>query len=341
LRVFMVREIFCGSRHVDNIIDKVDNKARPVKPLEQGKNKKSNMIPDFQSIMLPLLQQIADGNEHSMSEVINSLAVNFKLSDDDLNEYLPSRNQKTFYNRVFWAKAHLKFAGFLENTRKGHFVITDSGKQALSTKPNIINIKFLRQFPEYVDKTAKGRPNEKSNTTETYNEIEDTSTPDEIFDSTYKKIRKNLAEDLLSKIKLCDPFFFEKLVVNLLEKMGYGEGNITKRSGDEGIDGIIKQDCLGLESIYIQAKRWENVIGSPEIQKFAGALAGQSAKKGVFITTSRFSNEAREYIKRIEAKIVLIDGELLADYMIKYDLAVKTEQTFRIKKIDNDYFEDE
>ena len=305
------------------------------------------MIPDFQTLMLPFMQHIADGKEHSTTETHDSLAQQFKLTEEELNQYLPSGNQRTFYNRVFWAKAHLKMAGFLENTKRGHFIIiTDRGKQVLSTKPTAINLKFLKQFPEYIENSGKSRTDEKLNSVETDNDAESNATPEEILESNYLKVRKNLALEILSKIKSSTPAFFENLVVELLVKMGYGgtikeAGKSIGRSGDEGIDGIIKEDRLGLDIIYIQAKRWEGVVGRPEIQKFVGALAGQGAKKGVFITTSRFTNEAKEYQPKNETKIVLIDGNQLADLMIDFNLAVTTTHTFTIKRIDNDYFDAE
>ena len=303
------------------------------------------MIPDFQTLMLPFLQHIADGKEHSTTETLDSLAVQFKLTEEELNHYLPSGNQKIFYNSVFWAKAHLKMAGLLENTKRGHFKITDIGKQVLSSKPSIINLVFLKQFPEYLENSGKSKTDEKYSIIEIDSD-ESSATPEEILESNYLKIRKNLALEILTKIKSSTPAFFENLVVELLVKMGYGgtikeAGKSIGRSGDEGIDGIIKEDRLGLDIIYIQAKRWENVVGRPEIQKFVGALAGQGAKKGVFITTSRFTDEAKEYQPKNETKIVLIDGKQLADLMIDFDLAVSTTHTFTIKRIDNDYFEEE
>lgn len=304
------------------------------------------MIPDFQTLMLPFMQHIKDGKEHSTTETHDSLAKHFNLTDEDLNQYLPSGNQKTFYNRVFWAKAHLKMAGLLENTKRGHFIITDKGKEVLSKNPSIINLKFLKQFPEYIENTGKSKNDDKTSNVEPDIDIESSATPEEILESNYLKVRKNLALEILSKIKSCSPAFFENLVVELLVKMGYGgtikeAGKSIGRSGDEGIDGIIKEDRLGLDIIYIQAKRWENVVGRPEIQKFVGALAGQGAKKGVFITTARFTSDAREYQPKNETKIVLIDGDQLADLMIDFDLAVTTTHKFTIKRIDNDYFEEE
>lgn len=301
------------------------------------------MIPDFQSLMLPFMKHISDGIEHSTTETLDTLAKKFELTDEEINQYLPSGNQKTFYNRVFWAKAHLKMAGLLENTKRGHFKITEKGKQALAGNPTIINLKFLKQYPAYLENAGRTKNDDIVSLQDNEIEFELTATPEEIIESNYLQIRKNLALEILSKIKSCSPSFFENLVVELLVKMGYGgtikeAGKSIGRSGDEGIDGIIKEDRLGLDVIYIQAKRWENVVGRPEIQKFVGALAGQGAKKGVFITTSRFSNDAREYQPKNETKIVLIDGVQLADLMIDFNLAVTTINTFTIKRIDNDYF---
>lgn len=292
------------------------------------------------------MKHISDGKEHSTTETHDTLAWQFGLTDEEVNQYLPSGNQKTFYNRVFWAKAHLKMAGLLENTKRGHFKITDRGKQALATNPVVLNLKFLKQYPDYLENAGRTKGDDKNNQQDNEIESEATATPEEILEINYIQIRKNLALEILSKIKSSSPTFFENLVVELLVKMGYGgtimeAGKSIGRSGDEGIDGIIKEDRLGLDVIYIQAKRWETVVGRPEIQKFVGALAGQGAKKGVFITTSKFTSDARDYQPKNETKIVLIDGEQLADLMIDFNLAVTTTHTFTIKRIDNDYFGEE
>lgn len=299
------------------------------------------MIPDFQTIMLPFLKILGDGEEHTTIETNQKLAGHFGLTEEELNEYLPSRAAKTFPNRVAWAKSYLKMAGLLESTKRSSFKITDAGMTLLSTNPFEINLKLLKTIPTYQERNGKPKDEE----TLDPEIVNSKATPEEELESNYLNIRKNLAQELLLKIKCCSPSFFETLVVELLVKMGYGgsikdAGRSIGKSGDEGIDGIIKEDKLGLDVIYIQAKRWENVVGRPEIQKFVGALAGQGAKKGVFITTSRFTNDAREYQPRNETKIVLIDGEQLTNLMIDYNLAVSTVNTFEIKRIDNDYFEE-
>ncbi len=301
------------------------------------------MIPDFQSIMLPFLTILSDGEEHTTIETNQKLANHFSLTEAEINEFLPSGVAKTFANRVAWAKSHFKMAGLLENTKRSSFKITEAGKKLLVTSPNEINLRLLRSIPAYQERTGRTREDNSSSDPE-ISQI--SATPEEIIENSYLTIRKNLAQELLFKIKSSSPSFFETLVVELLVKMGYGgsikdAGRSIGRSGDEGIDGIIKEDKLGLDVIYIQAKRWENVVERPEIHKFVGALAGQGAKKGVFITTSRYTNEARDYQPRNETKIVLIDGEQLAELMIDHNLAVSTVNTIEIKRIDNDYFGDD
>ncbi len=306
-------------------------------------------IPDFQSLMLPLLKFCSDENEHSTKDTIDHLAKEFNLSEEDLSQLLPSGTQYVFYNRVFWAKAHLKIAGLVENTKRAHFKITQSGLNILKENPSIINLRTLKSIPEYIEHTKtykKDKPEKIENEIDAETDNESNFTPEENLEYSYQKIRKSLAQDLLAKIKSLPSFFFEKLVVELLVKMGYGgsikdAGKAIGKSGDEGIDGIIKEDKLGLDVIYIQAKRWEGVVGRPELQKFVGALAGQGAKKGIFITTSYFTKEALEYSPKNETKIVLVDGEQLAQFMIDLDLGVFTTSVYKIKKIDLDYFGEE
>lgn len=301
-------------------------------------------IPGFQKFMLPLLKFASDKKEHSTNEALEHIASEFNLTEEQQNEMLPSGNQKVFSNRVFWAKSYLKMAGLIENTKRAHFKITERGLLTLKENLEEINIRYLKKFPDYLELSESWRKGTSSNDKE--EEIQIPQTPEELLESSYQDIRKSLAQEILSKIKLCSPAFFEKLVVELLVKMGYGgsrsdAGKAIGKSGDEGIDGIIKEDKLGLDIIYIQAKRWENIVGRPEIQKFVGALAGQGAKKGIFITTSRFTNEAKDYIPRNETKIVLIDGDQLANLLIDYNLGVSIQVAYEIKKIDLDYFEEE
>lgn len=309
------------------------------------------MIPDYQTLMLPLLKFIGDSEIHDTKDAVNHLAKEFGLTDDELNEWLPSKKQKTFHNRVHWAKAHLKMSGAIENISKGNFKITDKGKLILEKKPMAVNVKYLMTlFPDYEERINSFRYKKKEEVANTSSEEDKESelkeTPEELIESGYQKIRKSLESELLSTLKSVHPTFFERIVVALLVKMGYGgsiqdAGKAIGKSGDEGIDGIIKEDKLGLDVIYIQAKRWEGSVGRPELHRFVGALAGQGAKKGIFITTSYFTKDALEYIPKNETKIVLIDGEQLASLMIDYNLGVSIQNTYEIKKIDSDYFEED
>ncbi len=301
-------------------------------------------IPDFQSVMLPLLKFAADQQEHSLREAIETLAQTFKLSDEERKELLPSGQQAVFDNRVGWSRTHMKKAGLLESTRRSFFKITQRGLDVLSRNPQKIDVKFLEQFPEFVEFRAASR-RDKEIVLGAEAEVNNHQTPEELLEYGYQRIRQDLAQELLNRVKNSSPSFFERLVVELLVKMGYGgsrkdAGEAVGRSGDGGIDGIIKEDRLGLDIIYIQAKKWEGVVGRPEIQKFAGALQGQRAKKGIFITTSGFSNEAREYVAIIDSKIVLIDGQQLAQLMIDHDVGVSKVSSYEIKKLDFDYFVD-
>jgi len=298
-------------------------------------------VPDFQSIMLPLLKFASDKNEHSIREAIESLAQQFGLSEEDRKELLPSGMQSVFDNRVGWSRTYLKKAGLLESKKRGHFNITPEGVNVLDQNPPKINIGFLMQFPGYVEfRTGGTKDPVKSKTPK-----EDFS-PEETLEYSYQKLRDNIAQELINNVKSCSPEFFEKLVIDLLLNMGYGgsrkdAGEAIGKSGDGGIDGIIKEDKLGLDTIYIQAKRWENTVSRPEIQKFAGALQGQQAKKGVFITTSNFTKSANEYASIIDSKLVLIDGKQLSQLMIDYDIGVSKIKSYDLKRIDTDYFSEE
>ncbi len=298
----------------------------------------TDMIPDYQTLMLPLLKILSDGQEHSYRDLIENLAAEFKLTDEDRKELLPSGNQLLFDNKVSWAKTYLKKAGLIDSPRRAVFVITDLGRQTLSDNPERIDTKYLMRFPAFLEFKLISREKREEN---------DTQTPEELLDRAYQEMRKSLAFDLLSKVLELTAPAFERLIVELLVKMGYGgsikdAGKAIGGSGDEGVDGVIKEDKLGLDVIYLQAKRWKpgNVVGRPELQKFVGALAGQGAKKGVFITTSTFTKEALDYTPKNETKIVLIDGEQLAQLMIDYNIGCSTQQTYEIKKIDGDYFEE-
>lgn len=298
------------------------------------------MIPDYQDLMLPLLKLLEDGQEHSLGEAIETLASNFQLTDEERKELLPSGKQARFDNRVGWARTYLKKAGLLESTGRGKFCITNKGIEVLAANPGKITKKFLEQFPEFLEfKTSLPLvPQEESTESEIL-----TQTPQELLELGYQSLQKQLALDLLTLVKKCSPSFFERIVVDLLIAMGYGgsredAGHAVGQTGDGGIDGIIKEDRLGLDIIYIQAKRWESTVGRPIVQAFAGSLEGMKAKRGVLITSSKFSKEAHEYIRLIEKRIVLIDGEQLAQLLLEYNVGVSEAEQYIVKKIDYDYF---
>lgn len=292
-------------------------------------------IPDYQTLMLPVLKSVADGKEHKFREIADSIAKNFGLTEEELGCRLPSGNQSIFDNRVGWAKTYLKKACLIEYKGKGVLKITERGKHVLKDSPQKIDNKFLKQYDEFNEFQNKVNPKEEKQETETDYKNQ---TPEELIETAFHDFQKSLAEELLDKIRNVSPSFFEKLVVALLVKMGYGgsikdAGQAIGRTGDEGIDGIIKEDKLGLDVIYIQAKRWKenNVIGRPEIQKFVGALAGQGAKKGVFITASSFTKEALDYKPMNDTKVILIDGMKLANLMIEYNLGVAQLHCYELK----------
>ncbi len=302
------------------------------------------MIPDYQTLMLPLLKTVSDGKEYKFRDVVEALAIQFKLTEEERKELLPSGTAFLFSNRVGWARTYLKKAALLEAPRRGVMSISERGKQVLNENLSEITAQYLNRFEEFIQfKLSKDDTD-----TIIMSEIEESKkqTPEELIEYGYKSIRKSIEQEIILKLKSVSPSFFEKIVVELLVKMGYGgsiqdAGKAIGKSGDEGIDGIIKEDKLGLDVIYIQAKRWESVVGRPELQKFVGALAGQGAKKGIFITTSGFTKEALDYTPKNETKIVLMDGEKLSQYMIDYNLGVSVQNIYEIKKIDSDYFEEE
>jgi len=294
-------------------------------------------IPDFQTIMLPLLKFLGDEKEHSLRDTIEHLVNEFSLNEVERKELLPSGQQARFDNRVSWARTYLKKAGLIESAKEGYFRITKFGLEVLKEDPERIDIKYLEKYPEFIEfrKRKKEEKGEKV-------EIED-ATPEEMIESACQGLRDNLAIELLQNVKNCSPAFFERLVIDLLIKMGYGgtrkdAGQAIGKSGDEGIDGIIKEDRLGLDVLYIQAKRWGNPVSRPEIQKFVGALQGQKAKKGIFITTSIFTHEAEDYVNKIENKIILIDGDMLEKLMIDHNIGVSSLSSYEIKRMEMDYF---
>jgi restriction system protein len=302
-------------------------------------------IPDFQSVMLPVLKLLGDKKEYQSKEIKDYICKEFKLTQKEMEEKLPSSNSISLIsNRVAWAEAHMKMAGIIESPRRGFYRITNDGVNVLKKTPEKINLKFLQSFEEYKRKKAEWKNKEKEDSQE--NEEINSLTPDEMLELGHKKIKNELSTELLIRVKETSPKFFENLVIELLIKMGYGgsleeRGSVTGKSGDEGIDGVIKEDKLGLDIIYIQAKKWEGNVGRPEIQKFVGALQGQRAKKGIFITTSSFNENSYEYVSKIDIKVILINGEELANLMIDYNVGVTLKRNYEIKKIDTDFFIEE
>ena len=276
-------------------------------------------IPGFQSLMLPVLKSISDGKEHEMHELTDLLADQFQLTENEKKELLPSGMQTIFYNRVGWARTYMRNAGLLDIPRRKYISITTRGLEILKQNPPRIDTRFLKQFPEFVEFQTRKKIDGENSTDESLSQELSSQTPEEILENSYQALRNSLVQELIHRILEQPPNFFERLVVELIVKMGYGgsikdAGKAIGKSGDEGIDGTIKEDKLGLDIIYIQAKRWQlgTIIGRPEIHKFIGALAGQGAKKGIFITTSSFTKDAMEYKPLNETKIVLIDGNQLA-----------------------------
>lgn len=305
-------------------------------------------VPDYQSLMLPLLQFAqAQNQEISTDEAVEALAAQLGLTEADLKEMLPSGVQPTFVNRVGWAATYMKKAGLLEPTRRGHYRITQRGQGLLKKKPAKINVTLLKQYPEFQEfQQLKGtRKGDKKSAAATPKDME-AATPSEALESAYENLRDELAAELITRLKKASPAFFERIVVELLVKMGYGgsradAGKAIGRTGDGGIDGIIKEDKLGLDVVYVQAKRWDtNAVSRPDVMQFAGALQAQKALKGIFITTSRFTDDARNYVSQIGSKIVLIDGNQLCQLMIDHDVGVSTVSLYPVKKIDADYFEE-
>jgi len=298
-------------------------------------------VPDFQSFFKPLLEIAADGNEHSLKTARDIIARKMNLSEDDLKELLPSGTQRKFDNRIAWAKTYFVQAKVLKSPRRGYFQITERGRELFEKGHEKIDVKILNQYPEFVEfHTAKTGKSNNDSLPGTESPVE---TPEETLHKAYQSIRSDLAGEILEKVKSNSPQFFEKLVVDLMVAMGYGDsrsdaGQSIGHSGDEGVDGIIKEDRLGLDVIYLQAKKWEGTVGRPEIQKFVGALHGKRAKKGVFLTTGKFSDDAIKYVEAIDPKVILIDGNRLANLMIDFGIGTAVISNLEIKRMDSDYF---
>lgn len=304
------------------------------------------MIPDYQTLMLPVLESCANG-EVVTSDVVDALANKFSLTEEEKEQLLPSGKQTTFSNRVHWAKGYLKQAGLLRYTKRGHFIITDEGKKVLATKPEKIDNKFLEQFEAFQEfRSRKGTQSGSSEADKESILSSESATPDELLRSAHKAIDDALAGEILDRVREATPEFFEELIVDLLLAMGYGgtsenAGSAIGKSGDDGVDGVIDQDPLGVDQIYIQAKRYRegNNIGSGAIRDFFGALNLKKAQKGIFFTSSSFSASATQTANDLGSRIVLIDGKRLAKLMIRYNIGCRDEEILHIKKIDEAFFE--
>lgn len=303
-------------------------------------------IPDFQAVMRPLLEAVQDGTPMTLAEVRDAVCTKFSLTDEERREMIASGRQTVIQNRVGWARTYMNKAGLLEIPERGKVKITQRGIEALRNGPERISVSWLKRFPEFKEFHGQ-RPEDDvpSIKTEVVAVREHTATPDEQLESVHKALMDELAGELLSTIRDASPSFFERLVVDLMIAMGYGgsrkeAGQATRATNDDGIDGIIKEDRLGLDVIYLQAKRWTNTVHRPEIDKFIGALTRRRARKGVFITTSEFSQGARECVSSLDIKVVLIDGRELARLMIENNLGVTCTQVYEVKDIDSDYFVD-
>lgn len=298
-------------------------------------------IPDYQTIMLPLLSFLKDQKEHSFNEVVEHISDQFNLSHEERKELLPSGKETIIHNRAGWARTYMVKAGLIESPRRGNMRISQRGLDVLNEKPNKINVKYLERFREFIAFRAikRDKQEDKNQTT-----ILTSLDPKELLEEAYQKIRAKLAHDLMAEVLKSSDAFFEKLVVKLLVKMGYGgsikdAGQAIGRTGDGGIDGIINEDKLGLDKVYIQAKKWTGKVSRPEIQKFIGALHERQANKGIFITTSGFTQEAIDTATKVPSpKVVLVGGDKLIEFMIEHDVGVSKEDSYEVKRIDLDFF---
>ena len=299
-------------------------------------------VPDFQSLMRPLLAVLEDGSEQRSEAIRTSLADRFQLTPADRQEMLPSGRVTVMANRVAWALSHLYQAGLIERPERGIYRIAARGRDVGEQNPSRVDLRVLAQFDEYRRFRARTRTTPGSAEATPVSPV-DQRTPREQLEAAYGELRSSLAEELLDSVLAQPPAFFETLVLDVLQAMGYGGSRVNSvetlgRSGDEGVDGVIREDPLGLDLIYVQAKRWTNVVGRPEIQRFVGALQGQHASKGVFITTSAFSAEAAQFAATVSPRTVLIDGGELADLMIQHDVGVTVSDVYRLGRVDLDYF---
>lgn len=304
-------------------------------------------IPTYEELMLPILRILSEQGELHRREYSRKVGENLKLNQEDIKKKLPSGRETYLSNWSGWAGWYMQQAGLCEKPRRGYLKITKAGRELLEKSPIKIDNKVLSNYPSFEKRVlqSKGRKATRNKSKKSPATSSHDRTPDDLIEEAYQELDANLATDLLDLIKKIDPFRFEQIVIDLLSAMGYGgsreeTAKVTQQSNDEGIDGMINEDRLGLDVIYVQAKRWKGNVGRKEIQSFVGALAGKQANKGVFITTSEFGESARKYALSVSQKVILIDGTRLSEFMIEHNVGVSKVRTIDIKRIDSDYFED-
>ena len=305
-------------------------------------------VPDFQSLMLPALMALADGSETPIAEVRSRVIASQNLTTEDLREMLPSGRQSVFVNRVSWAVKHMESAGLLERTRRGVYRLMPEGERLLSRTPARIDLNVLREYPGYAEWRRQSQTPSTGREAARRSSDDPKETPEEALDRAAEQLRGALEADVLHRVRDAAPAFLERVVVHLLIAMGYGGGDatmgrVTGRSGDGGIDGTIREDALGLDEVYVQAKKNAegNTVGEGDLRNFAGAIDAAGTTKGVFVTTAGFTKSARDYVARSPKRIVLIDGEELARLMVQHNVGVRTRDQYQIKRIDEDYFDQE
>ena len=306
-------------------------------------------VPDFQSLMLPVVKALASGREAAISVVRTRVAASMSLTVEDMQEMLPSGRQSVFVNRVAWAVVYLGHAGLVERTRRGVWRLTVEGKALLADPPARVDVSYLRKYPDFVAwRTGKDTPPSSDDDGSVVSEDRSTDTPEEALEKAALKLREELEAEVLGRVRKATPKFLEQVIIDLLIAMGYGGGDptmgrVTGRTGDGGIDGTIKEDALGLDEVYVQAKKYadSNVVGEGDLRNFAGAIDAAGTTKGVFVTTAGFTPAARNYVARSPKRIVLIDGRELAHLMVQHGIGVRIWVRHEIKRIDQDYFDQE
>lgn len=303
-------------------------------------------IPDYQTLMLPVLLLAAEG-EKRVADVVDRIADKFGLSQEEREELLPSGRQRVLHNRIHWAKFYMSKAGLISSPARGRFVATEAGKALLATNPDRVDVGLLMQRASFREFYKAGRDGATAGPADA-GLAANTVTPEEQIETAFKSVQLALRTELLERIVQNSPAFFEQLIVDLLVAMGYGGSHKNAaaqlgRSGDGGVDGVVNEDRLGLDRVYVQAKRYAeaNTVGRPDVQAFVGSLVGLGATKGVFVTTSTFSPQARDFVSRLSQRVVLIDGQRLADLMTEYGVGVRVSRAIEFKRLDEDFFAEE